>query len=185
MVLLGACPSGTGSNVMTYIAKGDTALSITVSSVNTILAPLLTPYLFLLLAGTMIPIDVTALFLDIVKIALIPAGGRRSAAHMRRGAGGTPDQSGSRRISQLYYCYYCFCCGVEFIQAGDDGRDPVRGGGDPQHCRAAAGVITLAGRRAYAESESDYLLKSAWKTPACAWPWHWRTLTRWRSCRRR
>ena len=72
MVLLGACPSGTGSNVMTYIAKGDTALSITVSSVNTILAPLLTPYLFLLLAGTMIPIDVGALFLDIVKIVLIP-----------------------------------------------------------------------------------------------------------------
>lgn len=72
MVLLGACPSGTGSNVMTYIAKGDTALSITVSSVNTILAPLLTPYLFLALAGTMIPIEPGALFLDIVKIVLIP-----------------------------------------------------------------------------------------------------------------
>ena len=72
MVLLGAAPSGTGSNVMTYIAKGDTALSITVSSVNTILAPVLTPYIFLLLAGSMIPIDVTALFIDIVKIVLIP-----------------------------------------------------------------------------------------------------------------
>lgn len=72
MVLLGACPSGTGSNVMTYIAKGDTALSITVSSVNTILAPILTPYLFLALAGTMIPIEPGALFLDIVKIVLIP-----------------------------------------------------------------------------------------------------------------
>ena len=72
MVLLGACPSGTGSNVMTYIAKGDTALSITVSSVNTILAPILTPYLFLALAGTMIPIEPGVLFLDIVKIVLIP-----------------------------------------------------------------------------------------------------------------
>lgn len=72
MVLLGACPSGTGSNVMTYIAKGDTALSVTVSSVNTILAPLLTPYIFLVLAGTMIPIDAGALFMDIVKIVLIP-----------------------------------------------------------------------------------------------------------------
>nr|WP_092072284.1 bile acid:sodium symporter family protein [Dendrosporobacter quercicolus]NSL48597.1 bile acid:sodium symporter family protein [Dendrosporobacter quercicolus DSM 1736]SDM39622.1 bile acid:Na+ symporter, BASS family [Dendrosporobacter quercicolus] len=72
VVLLGAVPSGTGSNVMTYIAKGDTALSITVSSVNTILAPILTPYIFLLLAGSMIPIDVTALLVDIVKIVLLP-----------------------------------------------------------------------------------------------------------------
>ena len=72
VILLGAAPSGTGSNVMTYIAKGDTALSVTVSSVNTILAPVLTPYLFLMLAGTMIPIDVVALLMDIVKIVLIP-----------------------------------------------------------------------------------------------------------------
>jgi BASS family bile acid:Na+ symporter len=72
MVLLGAAPSGTGSNVMTYIAKGDTALSITVSSVNTILAPVLTTYIFSFLAGAMIPIDVGALIIDIAKIVLVP-----------------------------------------------------------------------------------------------------------------
>lgn len=72
MVLLGAAPSGTGSNVMTYIAKGDTALSITVSSMNTILAPVLTTYIFSLLAGSMIPVDAGALLFDIVKIVLIP-----------------------------------------------------------------------------------------------------------------
>mgnify|MGYP000001632117 FL=1 len=72
MVLLGSCPSGTGSNVMTYIAKGDTALSVTVSSVNTVLAPLLTPTIFLLLAGAMIPIDTESLLWDIVKMVLIP-----------------------------------------------------------------------------------------------------------------
>ena len=72
MVLLGAAPSGTGSNVMTYIAKGDTALSVTVSSVNTILAPFLTTYIFMWLAGSMIPIDIVALLVDIVKIVLIP-----------------------------------------------------------------------------------------------------------------
>lgn len=72
MVLLGAAPSGTGSNVMTYIAKGDTALSITVSSVNTILAPVLTTYIFAFLAGAMIPIDIAALLIDIVKIVLVP-----------------------------------------------------------------------------------------------------------------
>ncbi|MDU2063999.1 MAG: bile acid:sodium symporter family protein [Sporomusaceae bacterium] len=72
VVLIGACPSGTASNVMSFIAKGDTALSVTVSSVNTILAPLLTPYIFLVLAGSFIPIDVTALFIEIVKIVLLP-----------------------------------------------------------------------------------------------------------------
>ncbi len=72
MVLLGACPSGTASNVMSFISKGDTALSVTVSSVNTVLAPLLTPYLFLLLAGSFIPINAMALLLDIVKIVLVP-----------------------------------------------------------------------------------------------------------------
>jgi len=72
MILLGACPSGTGSNVMTYIAKGDTALSITVSSVNTVLAPVLTTYIFSLLAGELIPIDVKALLFDIVLIVLVP-----------------------------------------------------------------------------------------------------------------
>lgn len=72
MVLLGACPSGTGSNVMTYIAKGDTALSVTVSSVNTLLAPVLTPYIFLVMAGSMIPVDVFGLLMDIVKIVLVP-----------------------------------------------------------------------------------------------------------------
>ncbi|HWR40252.1 MAG TPA: bile acid:sodium symporter family protein [Patescibacteria group bacterium] len=72
LILVGACPSGTASNVMTFIAKGDTALSVTVSSVNTVLAPFLTPYIFLLLAGTLIPINAEALLVDILKIVLVP-----------------------------------------------------------------------------------------------------------------
>lgn len=72
LILVGACPSGTASNVMTFIAKGDTALSVTVSSFNTILAPILTPFIFLYLAGTMIPIQAGALLVDILKIVLLP-----------------------------------------------------------------------------------------------------------------
>ena len=72
LILVGACPSGTASNVMTFIAKGDTALSVTVSSINTILAPILTPYIFLFFAGSLIPIDAGALLLDILKIVLFP-----------------------------------------------------------------------------------------------------------------
>ena len=60
LILVGACPSGTASNVMTFIAKGDTALSVTISSINTILAPILTPFIFLYLAGTLIPINAEA-----------------------------------------------------------------------------------------------------------------------------
>lgn len=72
LILVGACPSGTSSNVMTFIAKGDTALSVTVSSLNTVLSPILTPYIFVLLAGTFIPINATDLFIDILKIVLLP-----------------------------------------------------------------------------------------------------------------
>jgi BASS family bile acid:Na+ symporter len=72
LILVGACPSGTASNVMTFIAKGDTALSVTVSSFNTILAPVLTPFIFLYLAGAMIPVQAGALLIDILKIVLLP-----------------------------------------------------------------------------------------------------------------
>lgn len=72
VLLVGCCPSGTASNVMTFIAKGDTALSITVSSINTLLSPLLTPLLFLMLGGAVIPVDTTALLWDIVKIVVVP-----------------------------------------------------------------------------------------------------------------
>ena len=72
LILVGCCPSGTASNIMTFIAKGDTALSVSVSSLNTILAPILTPFLFLMFAGTVVPIDPMLLLLDIVKIVLLP-----------------------------------------------------------------------------------------------------------------
>ncbi len=72
LILVGCCPSGTASNVMTFIAKGDTALSVTMTSVITLMAPILTPYTFLLLAGTIIPIDALALLTDILKIVLFP-----------------------------------------------------------------------------------------------------------------
>ena len=72
LILVGACPSGTSSNVMAFIAKGDTALAVTVSSINTLLSPILTPYIFVLLAGTFIPINATDLLVDILKIVLLP-----------------------------------------------------------------------------------------------------------------
>lgn len=71
-ILVGCVPSGTASNVMTYLAKGDVALSVTVSSITTLIAPFVTPYLFLWLGGKFIPVNATALFVDILKIVLVP-----------------------------------------------------------------------------------------------------------------
>lgn len=71
-ILVGCVPSGTASNVMTYLAKGDVALSVTVSSLTTLIAPFVTPYLFLWLGGKFIPVNATALLIDILKIVLVP-----------------------------------------------------------------------------------------------------------------
>lgn len=73
-ILVGCVPSGTASNVMTYLAKGDVALSVTVSSITTLIAPFVTPYLFQMLGGRYIPVDATLLLIDILKIVLVPIG---------------------------------------------------------------------------------------------------------------
>lgn len=72
MVLVGAAPGGTASNVVVYLAKGDVALSVTLTSVATLLAPLLTPALVLWLAGSELPVGFWDLFESIVQIVLVP-----------------------------------------------------------------------------------------------------------------
>jgi BASS family bile acid:Na+ symporter len=72
VVLVGCAPSGTASNVVTYLARGDVALSVSVATVSTVLAPLLTPPLTLLLAGEYLPVDAASMVTDILKTVLIP-----------------------------------------------------------------------------------------------------------------
>lgn len=72
MVLVGAAPGGTSSNVMVFLSRGDTALSVAMTSVSTLLAPFLTPLLILALAGHYLPVDVLGLFVSILKIVLAP-----------------------------------------------------------------------------------------------------------------
>ncbi|AOS63280.1 bile acid:sodium symporter family protein [Actinoalloteichus hymeniacidonis] len=72
MVLVGAAPGGTASNVIVYLAKGDVALSVTMTSISTLLSPLLTPLLVLWLAGSALPVDAGALLLSIVQVVLVP-----------------------------------------------------------------------------------------------------------------
>lgn len=71
-ILVGCCPSGTASNVVCYLAKGDLALSVSIGAVSTLLAPLFMPLLILLLAGKWVSIPVVSLFIEIAKIVILP-----------------------------------------------------------------------------------------------------------------
>lgn len=72
VILVGCCPGGTASNVITYLAKGDLALSVGMTAASTLLAPLLTPLLIWLLAGTMVDVHTSAMLLSIVYIVILP-----------------------------------------------------------------------------------------------------------------
>jgi len=72
VILVGTCPGGTSSNVITYLSKGDVALSVGMTSVNTLLAPLLTPAITYLLLNTTVTVDVKSMFLSIVNIVIVP-----------------------------------------------------------------------------------------------------------------
>jgi BASS family bile acid:Na+ symporter len=72
MVLVGAAPGGTSSNVIVYLARGDVALSVAMTSISTLLAPFLTPLIVLGLAGSTLPVAAGDLFLSIVQMVLVP-----------------------------------------------------------------------------------------------------------------
>lgn len=72
VILVGCCPGGTSSNVMTYLSKGDVALSVACTSVTTLLAPFVTPFLVWLFASQFLPVDASSMFVSIVKVILVP-----------------------------------------------------------------------------------------------------------------
>lgn len=72
LILVGCAPGGTASNVVTYLARGDTALSVLMTAASTALAILMTPLLTQLLAGKHLPVDGWALLRDTAMIVLLP-----------------------------------------------------------------------------------------------------------------
>ncbi len=72
VILVGTCPGGTSSNVITYLSKGDVALSVGMTSVNTLLAPFLTPAITYLLLRTSVTVDVMSMFISIIKVVIVP-----------------------------------------------------------------------------------------------------------------
>ena len=74
VLLVGTCPGGTSSNVITYLSKGDTALSVGMTSVSTLLAPFLTPALTYLYLRTTVSVDVKSMFVSILQVVILPIG---------------------------------------------------------------------------------------------------------------
>lgn len=72
VILVGCCPGGTASNVITYLAKGDLALSVGMTATSTLLAPIFTPLLVWLMAGTMVHVDTLGMLLSIVYVVIAP-----------------------------------------------------------------------------------------------------------------
>jgi BASS family bile acid:Na+ symporter len=74
IILVGCCPGGVSSNLMSYLCKGDVAFSVGMTTVSTLLAPVVTPALVLLLAGTRVDVDAVGMFQNILIVTILPVG---------------------------------------------------------------------------------------------------------------
>ncbi|MGI9174735.1 MAG: bile acid:sodium symporter family protein [Rhodothermales bacterium] len=72
VVLIGSAPSGVASNVMAFIAKANLPLSVTLTAVSTLMAPIMTPFLMQTLAGQFVPIDFVDMMLSIINMVIVP-----------------------------------------------------------------------------------------------------------------
>ena len=85
IILVGCCPSGLASNVMSYLARANLALSVSVTTISTLLAPFLTPLLMRLLGGSFVEIDFWGMVWDITKIVILPIGAGLAFHYLVRG----------------------------------------------------------------------------------------------------
>jgi bile acid:Na+ symporter, BASS family len=92
IILVGCCPSGLASNVMAYLAKANLALSVSVTTISTLLAPLLTPLLLKWLGGSFVQIEFWAMVWDITKIVIIPIVAGLAFHYLMRGKFGWLDK---------------------------------------------------------------------------------------------
>ncbi len=74
IILVGCCPGGVSSNIMCFLCRGDVAFSVGMTTVSTLLAPIVTPLMVLLLAGQQIEVDAIGMFKNICIVTLIPVG---------------------------------------------------------------------------------------------------------------
>lgn len=86
VILVGTCPGGTASNVISYLAKGDVALSVSMTMATTLLAPIVTPALTWVLADAWIDVSFTAMMISIAEMVLLPVLLGLAANHFFRSA---------------------------------------------------------------------------------------------------
>lgn len=72
VILVGCCPGGTASNVITYLAGGDIALSVGMTGISTLLAPIMTPVLTFILAGKDVNVDFVAMLMSVIQVVILP-----------------------------------------------------------------------------------------------------------------
>jgi bile acid:Na+ symporter, BASS family len=72
LILIGCCPGGVASNVMTYLAGGNVALSVTMTACSTLMSPVMTPFMFKMLAGQLVPVHFMDMMLSILNMIIVP-----------------------------------------------------------------------------------------------------------------
>lgn len=116
VILIGACSSGLASNVMCYLAGADLALSVTLTAVATLLAPLLTPFWMKVLAGELVEIQFTAMMAEIFKIVLLPIGAALLHDVMKRSSAKVRHSIIAVAVAAVVYLGYLLVGGWESTQ---------------------------------------------------------------------
>ena len=87
IILIGSCSSGIASNVMALIARANLVLGVTVTSITTMVAPIMTPLLMKMLAGEMVEVSFVSMMIEIIKIVLVPIGAALLADYLKTAPG--------------------------------------------------------------------------------------------------
>ena len=118
VILVGACPGGVSSNVITYLAKGNIALSVTMTACSTLLSPVMTPLAMKLLAGQLVEVDFWKMLWSIMTTVVLPIAGGLVVNRAIRWWGWSTD-SAERMLSRLAMLAICLICAIIMADARD------------------------------------------------------------------
>ena len=144
VVLVGCCPGGTASNVMTFLAKGDVALSVTLTTVSTLLAPFVTPFLVWVFASQYLPVDAASMFLSIVKVILVPLALGAAVKALFPRAGGVMLAAMPTMSAAVVVLIIAAVGRGQPAEAGAGGTADRRGGGGAQRRRPGRRLFRFA-----------------------------------------
>jgi BASS family bile acid:Na+ symporter len=116
IILVGSCPGGVSSNVITYLARGNIALSVTMTACSTLLSPIMTPLAMKLLAGQLVEVDFWKMLWVIVTTVLLPIAGGLLVNRVIRWWGGSTSLA-ERMLSRLAMLAICLICAIIMADA--------------------------------------------------------------------